>query len=95
MFVSTRNPSIFEISVAVKECDQYFIKMAPTSSSLVSVISGARFAIYQTKIGLIKILRNYQVQVCEKTPIPYVFDPIAFIMCPKEGLYLKIIKNEI
>ncbi|KAK1122047.1 hypothetical protein K0M31_009893 [Melipona bicolor] len=56
---------------------------------------GARFAIYQTKIGLIKILRNYQVQVCENTPIPYELEPVAFILCPKGKLYLKIVKNEI
>ncbi|KAG9429130.1 cytochrome P450 6A1 [Apis mellifera carnica] len=32
---------------------------------------GARFANYQVKIGLIMILRNYKVEVCEKTVIPY------------------------
>lgn len=53
-------------------------------------ISGARFAIYQTKIGLIKILRNYKVDVCSKTLIPYKYDPFSFILVPLGGLYLKI-----
>jgi cytochrome P450 family 6 len=53
---------------------------------------GARFAIYQSKVGLVKILRNYKIEICNKTPIPYVNDPRAFLLAPKDGLYLKIIK---
>lgn len=55
---------------------------------------GARFAIYQSKVGLIKILRNYKIDVCEKTMIPYVIDPAAFLLAPKGGIYLKITKIE-
>ncbi|XP_015434774.1 PREDICTED: probable cytochrome P450 6a13 [Dufourea novaeangliae] len=55
---------------------------------------GARFAVYQTKLGLIKILRNHKVDVCEKTMIPYQFNPTAFLLAPKEGIYLKITKVE-
>ncbi|XP_076759088.1 putative cytochrome P450 6a14 [Xylocopa sonorina] len=54
---------------------------------------GSRFAIYQSKIGLIKILSSNKVNVCEKTEIPYKFNPIAFVMCPNHGLYLKITKD--
>ncbi|XP_043471293.1 uncharacterized protein LOC122504303 [Leptopilina heterotoma] len=50
---------------------------------------GARFAVFQTKIGLIKILQNYHVEECEKTPMEYVIDPKAFLLTPKEGIYLK------
>ncbi|XP_070162794.1 cytochrome P450 6a2-like [Polyergus mexicanus] len=53
---------------------------------------GARFAVYQTKIGLIRILRNYKVETCDKTQIPYIIDPKAFLLAPKGGIYLKIIK---
>ncbi|XP_029048981.2 cytochrome P450 6a2-like [Osmia bicornis bicornis] len=53
---------------------------------------GARFAIYQTKIGLIAILRNYKVDVCEKTSIPYEIDPASILLAPKEGIYLKFTK---
>ncbi|KZC12362.1 PREDICTED: cytochrome P450 6a2-like [Dufourea novaeangliae] len=53
---------------------------------------GARFAVTQTKLGLIKILRNHKVDVCEKTEIPYEFDPGAFLLAPKNGIYLKISK---
>ena len=55
---------------------------------------GARFAVYQTKIGLIKMLLNYKFSVCEKTPIPYELNPVSFILTPTKGLYLKITKME-
>ncbi|XP_012533822.1 cytochrome P450 6A1 isoform X2 [Monomorium pharaonis] len=54
---------------------------------------GARFAVHQTKLGLVKILRNYKIDVCAKTPIPYVSDPKTFLLLvPKGGIHLKIIK---
>ncbi|XP_029175223.1 cytochrome P450 6j1-like [Nylanderia fulva] len=55
---------------------------------------GARFAIYQIKIGLIKILRNYKVDTCDKTQIPYVIEPKApFLLDAKGGIHLKITKR--
>ncbi|XP_011636073.1 probable cytochrome P450 6a13 [Pogonomyrmex barbatus] len=53
---------------------------------------GSRFAVYQTKIGLIKILRNYKIETCEKTQKHYVNNPKAFLLAPKDGIHLKIIK---
>ena len=55
---------------------------------------GARFAVYQSKVGLINVLRNHNIDVCEKTTIPYVIDPGAFLLAPKGGIYLKITKME-
>lgn len=59
-------------------------------------ISGARFAVYQSKIGLITILWNYKVEICNKTMIPYEINPAAFLLTPKGGIYLKFtkIKND-
>ncbi|KOX72550.1 putative cytochrome P450 6a14 [Melipona quadrifasciata] len=53
---------------------------------------GERFAVYQTKVGLITILRNYKVDVCDKTMIPYEIDPGSFVSSPKSGIYLKMTK---
>lgn len=53
---------------------------------------GARFANYQSKVGLIKILRHYKVEVCDKTQIPYVFDPKSFLLAPTNGIHVKISK---
>ncbi|CAL7933199.1 unnamed protein product [Xylocopa violacea] len=55
---------------------------------------GARFAVYQSKLGLITILRNHKVEVCNKTMIPYVIDPAAFLLAPKGEICLKITKEE-
>ncbi|XP_076374791.1 putative cytochrome P450 6a14 [Megalopta genalis] len=55
---------------------------------------GARFAIYQSKVGLISILRNNKVEVCEKTTIPYKSDARAFLLTLKGGVMLKMSKAE-
>jgi len=39
------------------------------------LLLGARFAVYQSKVGLTKILQNYIIETCEKTPIPYANNP--------------------
>lgn len=74
------------------------IKISILSYSIIflTYISGARFAVYQSKIGLITILWNYKVEVCNKTMIPYEINPAAFLLTPKGGIYLKFtkIKNE-
>lgn len=49
----------------------------------------ARFAGYQTKIGLLKILQNFKVDVCEQTKIPYEYRVRSFILAPKDGVPLK------
>ncbi|XP_034194594.2 cytochrome P450 6A1-like isoform X1 [Osmia lignaria lignaria] len=51
---------------------------------------GARFAYFQSKVGIITVLRNYKVDVCEKTIIPYKPDPRSFLLSLKGGVYLKI-----
>ncbi|XP_071581353.1 cytochrome P450 6B3-like [Temnothorax nylanderi] len=53
---------------------------------------GSRFAVYQTKLGLIKILRNYKVEPCEKTQVSYAVNDRDVVLTPKDGIYLRIIK---
>ncbi|XP_036139076.1 cytochrome P450 6A1 isoform X2 [Monomorium pharaonis] len=54
---------------------------------------GSRFAEYQIKLGLIKILRNYKIHICDKTPIPYVNNPKSYLLfVPKDGIHLNLIK---
>jgi len=54
--------------------------------------SGARFANYQSKIGLINVLKNFQVDVCDETCIPYVINPKSLLLQPVGGIKLKFIK---
>ncbi|XP_046821588.1 probable cytochrome P450 6a13 [Vespa crabro] len=53
---------------------------------------GLRFAYLQTKIGLIKILNNYLIDVCEKTPTPpYPLNMQDVVMLqPTCGIYVKL-----
>lgn len=55
---------------------------------------GARFAVFQSKIGLIKIIRGYKVDVCEQTAIPYKHNPGAFFLAPAHPITLKVTKIE-
>ncbi|XP_043793788.1 probable cytochrome P450 6a14 isoform X3 [Apis laboriosa] len=55
---------------------------------------GARFGTYQTKIGLIKIIHKYKVEICDKTLIPYKFNPYTHFLMPLTGLYLMITEIE-
>ncbi|XP_017757738.1 PREDICTED: cytochrome P450 6B1-like [Eufriesea mexicana] len=55
---------------------------------------GARFALYQTKIGLIKMLENFRIDVCEKTMTSYVNNPKSLTLAPMGGIHLKISKVE-
>ncbi|XP_034947083.1 cytochrome P450 6j1-like [Chelonus insularis] len=53
---------------------------------------GARFGTMQTKVGLITILKNHKVEVCEKTDKNYELDPRGILLVPKNGIFLKITK---
>jgi cytochrome P450 family 6 len=53
-----------------------------------------RFGLMQTKVGLISVLSNYELSVCEKTTIPLKKDPKQFINTPTAGIWLKI-KNRV
>lgn len=53
-------------------------------------VSGMRFGLMQTKVGLVSLLSKYQFSVSQKTPIPLVFDAKAFILTPTGGMWLKI-----
>ncbi|XP_033326503.2 putative cytochrome P450 6a13 [Megalopta genalis] len=55
---------------------------------------GNRFAIFQTKLGLLRILLRYKVDICEKTKLPCEFDPNAWLLSHKGGIYLKMTKIE-
>ncbi|XP_034178696.2 cytochrome P450 6A1-like isoform X1 [Osmia lignaria lignaria] len=53
---------------------------------------GARFAVYQTKIGLIQMLKNFKIDVCDETLIPYVQHPTSRVFAPIRSIILKISK---
>ncbi|XP_001599214.2 probable cytochrome P450 6a13 [Nasonia vitripennis] len=51
---------------------------------------GTRFALLQTKVGVITFLRKYQVEVCEKTDIPIKFSRRSLVTASETGVSLNI-----
>lgn len=58
------------------------------------MISGLRFGLLQTKVGLITLLRNHKVTLSEKTPLPLHLEPTAIIMTSTSDIWLNITKIE-
>lgn len=50
---------------------------------------GLRFGMMQARIGLVTLLKNFEVTICSKTDIPLSFEPKPLILTPKGGIYLK------
>ncbi|XP_052891059.1 probable cytochrome P450 6a13 [Anopheles moucheti] len=53
---------------------------------------GLRFGMMQTKVGLIKLLRQFRFSPTEKTPETIRFMPKVFILSPDTGNYLHVEK---
>lgn len=51
---------------------------------------GERFGMLQVKIALVKLLTNFELEVCEKTTIPMKFIPTAPFLSPVGGMWLKV-----
>jgi len=47
---------------------------------------GMRFGLLQTKVGLATILSNYELHVCEETPVPLKLDPTQVVFSPAGGV---------
>nr|XP_033326767.1 probable cytochrome P450 6a14 [Megalopta genalis] len=89
------NPEVFDITrfMGDAESKRHPMHYLPFGDGPRNCI-GARFAIFQTKIGLVKIIRKYKVDICERTVIPYVINPRAFLLAPNHPITLKVTKIE-
>ncbi|XP_053966373.1 cytochrome P450 6g1-like [Anastrepha ludens] len=54
---------------------------------------GSRIGLLQTKIGLVHILKNHYVEVCDKTPAQINFDPLSLVLQNKGGIYLNLVND--
>lgn len=54
---------------------------------------GQRFALLQTKVGLITFLRNHRVELCEKSAVPLIFSRRNFVTSSENGIWLKIVST--
>ncbi|XP_078037574.1 putative cytochrome P450 6a14 [Augochlora pura] len=87
------NPEVFDISrfmgdAASKRHPMHYLPFGDGPRNCI----GARFAIFQTKIGIIKAIRNYKVDTCETTVYPCKFNPSTFLLVPTHPITLKFTK---
>ncbi|XP_054738216.1 cytochrome P450 6g1-like [Anastrepha obliqua] len=54
---------------------------------------GGRMGLLQTKVGLVHILKNHYVEVCDKTPAQITFDPLSLLLHNKGGIYLNVVND--
>ncbi|XP_020713505.1 probable cytochrome P450 6g2, partial [Ceratitis capitata] len=54
---------------------------------------GERFAMLQTKLGLLYFYRNHYVTVCDKTAEKIQLDPRAIIIQPVGGIHLNVVRD--
>lgn len=51
---------------------------------------GARFGMMQARIGIVCLLRNFEITLGSKTKLPIVFDPKSIFLSPEGGMYLRL-----
>ncbi|XP_072758043.1 probable cytochrome P450 6a13 [Anoplolepis gracilipes] len=51
---------------------------------------GMKFAYTQTKVGLVTLMKDYKVELSEKTDVPLQFEPTTFSLTSKSGIWLRI-----
>lgn len=56
------------------------------------LISGLRFGLIQSKIGLITVLKDHKVTLNPKTSLPLTIDPGSLVLAAKDDIWLDIKK---
>ena len=51
---------------------------------------GLRFGLMQVKLGILKLINNYEFTVCHKTTIPMKFVPSSPFLAPVNGMWLTV-----
>lgn len=80
------DPERFSSSAMAHRDPMYFLPFGEGPRNCI----GKRFGVFLTKVGLIQIIRNFIVDVCDKTEIPYEPDPKGVALSPRNGIYLKV-----
>lgn len=58
-------------------------------------VLGMRFALFQIKVGLIELLRDYHFVVNSKTKLPVELNTKGIFLAPKHKIWLDITKADI
>ena len=57
---------------------------------LVWVFAGSRFAMYQVKMALIRVIKNFRILPINKTMDKVIEDKTSFLLTPVGGIHVKL-----
>ena len=67
-------------------------RLSVDNFSLQLCVSGIRLGLMQSKLGVVQILKDYEVSPCDKTKISVILDPKTVITTALGGVQLNIRK---
>ena len=67
-------------------------RLSVDNFSLQLCVSGMRLGLMQSKLGVVQILKDYEVSPCDKTKISVILDPKTIITTALGGVQLNIRK---
>lgn len=50
---------------------------------------GLRFGMMQARVGLAKLLQNFEISTCARSVVPLKFSKTSIILTPEDGLFLE------
>lgn len=53
---------------------------------------GVRFGYLEAKVGLVKLLQNFEFSTCTRSEIPIKYSPKKLVLSPENGVWLKVTK---
>jgi hypothetical protein len=57
-------------------------------------LSGLRFGMLQSKVGLTVLLKNFKIKLSKRTKLPLQLDKAAFVTSAEGGIWLDVEKLE-
>ncbi|XP_046599065.1 uncharacterized protein LOC107217959 [Neodiprion lecontei] len=55
---------------------------------------GMRFALLQTKVGIISLLKSHSVKLCEKSAVPMTYSRRSLVTASEKGIWLEFVPEE-
>lgn len=78
----------------VSVCFKIISKYCNLFTELLFSITGKRFGLWQTKIGIATVIRNFKVTLSEKMKVPLKFDTPGLILKAKGDVWLNFEKTD-